>query len=120
MSEKLRVLVKRTDRKGFIEFTKQLQQAHKNGFEIKDFTGKEAPRFNPFMAFLERPDGTEDSPLEDVEDSEVVDVADELETLSGKEELLAYAEKHQIEVPQEKKNPRAIKKFLKEQTSEKE
>lgn len=120
MPEKLRVSVLRRDRKGFIEFQKQVQQAFIDGFRIKDFQYKESPKLYPFTAYLERPDGTEDSPSEDVEDSEVVEVFDELATLSGKEELLAYAEKHKIEVPQEKKNPAAIKKFLKEQVSEKE
>lgn len=51
-------------------------------------------------------------PLETVEDTAEVSLESELDALHGKDDLLAFAAKHNIEVPEDKPWPKAIKKHI--------
>lgn len=43
------------------------------------------------------------------------DIKAEIENLKGKDEMVAFAEKHNLEIPEDKKVPKAIQKWLSDQ-----
>lgn len=53
-----------------------------------------------------------EKPSETVEDTAEVSLESELESLHGKDDLLAFAAKHNIAVPEDKPWPKAIKKHI--------
>lgn len=132
-----KLISKRTDKKGATRFFKELNEHLKDGWTMNlEGDLRQAPRFFPYPSVVLTKDEAEDvvsdtyqhSPTqptgESTEDKDEVKADDtpheepnleaELEVLHGKEELLAFAAKHNIEVPEDKPWPKAIKKHISE------
>jgi len=115
--ELVSVIVKRVDRKGFIQFLQAVEDKINEGYEMVR-EGQYAPRCHPKAAwFKKKGEGVveaESAEATEEEDSGVVPKEVSLEDLKGKKELLAFAADKGIEIPEEAKAPLAIKKVIKE------
>jgi hypothetical protein len=94
-----------------IKFWDKVQELIKEGYVVNPAeTIRQAPKFIPYIRvdFIKPENITTKAPVK----KEVL-LLKEVEKLSGKEELLRFAEKNEITIPEEKVNPSAIKKYLK-------
>lgn len=130
-----KLLSKRTDKIGATRFWNEVMEHINDGWKVVlNGDMRTAPRFFPYPSIVLVKDEAEDTIKEpyqqlptqptgestaDKAEDKAVDVPTaevsleiELETLHGKEELLAFAAKHGIAVPEDKPWPKAIKKHI--------
>lgn len=94
-----------------IDFWQEVQKIIQDGYVFKiPESPRQAPKFFPYVRvdFIKPEDIVIPEPPK-----KEVKLLEDLNELSGKEELLRFAEENKIDVPKEKVNPSAIKKFLK-------
>ncbi len=95
--------------KDVVELCKDINQFFKDGYQIKeDPTTKQCPKI-PMLFNLRFEKGAEG-----VEEVEVDNKPNELDTLTKTDDLLKFAEDNDTEVPEEITHPMSIKKFIKE------
>jgi hypothetical protein len=118
MSEdKITLICFARDAVSFIDFAKRINEWAAKGYEIST-----KDSFDEYPQFYNRPQVTmvprvvmeviDVFPTEDE-----VSAIDKLEALTKKDDLLAFAKEHNIEVPEDVKTPLGIKKLLKEKLS---
>ena len=119
MKETKRIVVQRRDNRGFSAFLKQVQDAAVDGWLVdEDARGlKNAPTFAPYFSCWVNK-GEEEVITEDVI---AEDTAPDISILDDKKsstvDLKALADDLGIEIPEDKKAPAAIRKFLKEEVN---
>lgn len=124
--QQIKLMCKRLDTKGAIQFFEAIDYAYKNGYEIVLEGGR---AFLPVMGSYPRvilqkvteahtetdtaiDDEVQDEPKTETQDVQDTDDKAVLESLTKKKELLDFAESKGIVVPEEFKQPAAIKKFI--------
>ena len=113
---------KRKDYKGAVQFWEELDKFYKAGYEICfDAYDKRNPRLGNIPRVLMVKSGSQVSNVELVQDS--VEESEQegsvsLQDLTKKTDLLAFASEAGIEVPDNLKQPAAIKKYLEEKVAE--
>lgn len=117
------IVVKRQDRKGFIQFMNQVVEKAKQGYTLID-DGSYAPKTYPWRACFLKDEQVEAVVLnesvefkvsaEGVVGNSLGKVLEDLEATKSKADLLAFAAKHSVVVPEDVKLPLAIKKLIKD------
>ena len=106
--------------KGVWDFFKRFENAIKEGFVVRDLedcTPREAPDLgmNPSVTLVKGVAPTEITAEEITSDEVTIEqVLRIIDSLTKKKDLLELAEKLQIKIPEDKKQPSAIAKYLKE------
>jgi hypothetical protein len=121
MKSKKIIQSKRTDVKGAVKFWTDVLQALDEGWKVNlEGDRRDLPRWFRFPAVVlfkedsnaETTEGAEETQEEVPE--EVKALLAKLEPINSKIDLLGFAIDHSIEIPETKKQPTAIKKYLQE------
>ena len=123
METKEVIIRNRKDPKGFVMFCNELQEAIKDGWVVptpEDMTIQDLPGFLNHFAIrvYKHEDYKSELPQESPKEI-TLDLLDDKS--AAKEDLLALAEIHKVEVPEEKKKyPRSIAKVIRETLAKRE
>ena len=104
-----------------VDLCKYINQMFKDGYVIEeDFIPRNCPKiprlFN--LKFIK----PSDTPSDEIDDDEEIEIDEDdsssetidIDSLNKKDELLAFAEKAYIEIPEDVTHPMSIKKFIKD------
>ncbi len=109
-----KVIVKRGDRKGYVQFLTKIKEKVEAGYEMllePPYRPREYPRTAFFLAKSSTPP-KEEKKVEETE-APVDPISGLVEDLKSKEDLLKFAEDNKIDIPEDIKHPLAIKKYIK-------